>query len=151
MILEHVNHPFLLNLAYCFSTQEKIHFVMKFMRGGELFTHLRKNKRFPEETAKFYGAQVALGIGYLHSKDIIYRDIKPENILMDVDGYVCLADFGMAKVLKKGVAMTLCGTPEYLAPEILTEEGHGKEVDWWSFGILMYELIIGMPPFFHDN
>lgn len=152
MILEHVNHPFLARLDYCFQTKEKIFFVMQFMKGGELFQHLRKEKRFSEERAKFYGAQIALGLGHLHSQNIIYRDMKPENVLMDEFGYVCLTDFGMAKVLKQNMmANSFCGTPEYLAPEIITGEGHGKQVDWWGLGILMYELMIGIPPFYHQN
>ena len=97
MIMEHVNHPFLVPLAYCFTTEDKIFFVMSFMRGGELFFHLRNSRRFSDERAKFYAACVALGLGHLHSQDIIYRDLKPENILMDDTGYVSLTDFGMAK------------------------------------------------------
>lgn len=88
--------------------------------------------------AKFYGAQLALGLGHLHSQNIIYRDMKPENILMDEDGYICLTDFGLAKTLKQNMlANSFCGTPEYLAPEIISGEGHGKQVDWWGLGILM--------------
>jgi len=122
------------------------------MRGGELFQHLKKERRFPEERVKFYGAQIALGLGHLHSKKIIYRDMKPENVLMDEDGYISLTDFGMAKVIKPDVmANSFCGTPEYLAPEIIIGEGHATEVDWWGLGILMYELMIGIPPFYHQN
>lgn len=115
MILEHANHPFLVNLAYAFQTPDKIFFAMKFMKGGELFQHLRNSKRFDEYRAKFYTAQIALALGHLHSKEIIYRDLKPENILMDEAGNVCLTDFGMAKILRKNeIAMSFCGTPEYL-------------------------------------
>ena len=115
MILEHVNYPFLVDLAYAFQTPDKIFFAMKFMKGGELFQHLRHAKRFDEYRAKFYTGQIALALGHLHSKDIIYRDLKPENILMDELGNVCLTDFGMAKILRKNeIAMSFCGTPEYL-------------------------------------
>ena len=106
---------------------------MNFIRGGELFTHLSKEKRFSESRARFYAIQVMLSIGYLHKQDIVYRDIKPENILMGEDGYLYLADFGLAKSVKKGeLATTFCGTPEYLAPEIIKEEGHNHAVDWWA-------------------
>jgi len=142
----------LVGLEWAFQTPEKIFFVMQFMRGGELFQHLKNAKRFPEARAKFYVALIASAIGHLHSKDIIYRDLKPENILMDDDGYVYLTDFGMAKFLKKDtLAMSFCGTPEYLAPEIITGEGHAKEADWWSLGILAFETMFGIPPFYHQN
>jgi serum/glucocorticoid-regulated kinase 2 len=152
VILETVNHPFLVGLEWAFQTPEKIFFVMHFMRGGELFQHLKNSKRFPEKRAKFYVATICSAIGHLHSKDIIYRDLKPENILMDENGYVYLTDFGMAKFLKKDtLAMSFCGTPEYLSPEIITGEGHAKEADWWSIGILAYETLYGIPPFYHQN
>ena len=138
LILELANHPFLSKLAYAFQTPEKIFFVMKFYKGGELFQHLRHSKRFDEKRAKFYAAQVGLALGHLHSQGIIYRDLKPENILMDEEGFIVLTDFGMAKMMKKNeVAMSFCGTPEYLAPEIISGEGHDKGADWWSYGILM--------------
>lgn len=152
MILQKMVHPFLVNLEYCFQTKEKIFFVMHFMRGGELFQHLRKEKRFSEARAKFYGAQIALALGHLHSNHIIYRDMKPENILMDEDGYLAITDFGMAKVLAdNALANSFCGTPEYLAPEVITAEGHAREADWWGLGVLMYELMVGIPPFYHQN
>ena len=122
---------------------------MRFVRGGELFMHLHNSVRFTEERAKFYAAQVAIAIGHLHSKNIIYRDIKPENILLDQDGYVCLTDFGLAKIIEKNAqAYSFCGTPEYLAPEIIEEKGHSFPVDWWALGILTYEMIVGFPPFY---
>ena len=122
---------------------------MKFVRGGELFMHLRKARNFSEARAKFYCITVAIGLGHLHSKKIIYRDLKPENILMDEDGYICLTDFGLAKILDGNEqAYSFCGTPEYLAPEILEEKGHAFPVDWWALGILTYEMIVGFPPFY---
>jgi serum/glucocorticoid-regulated kinase 2 len=151
-ILETINHPFLVNLEYVFQTPEKVFFVMQFMRGGELFQHLKNDQIFPEPRSKFYVAIVAMALGHLHSKDIIYRDLKPENVLMDEKGFVYLTDFGMAKELPKGeLAMSFCGTPEYLAPEIITGEGHGREADWWSLGILAYETLFGIPPFYSEN
>lgn len=126
--------------------------MMHFVKGGELFRHLIKVRRFPEEQAKFFVTQVALALGHLHSKKIIYRDLKPENILFNDDGYLLLADFGLAKFLEKGeLANSFCGTAEYLAPEMLIGNGHDQTVDWWALGILLYEMIVGIPPFFHRN
>ena len=136
-------------MSYVFQTETKIFFVMRFVRGGELFMHLRQVTRFPEDRARFYAIQVAMALGHLHTKNIIYRDLKPENILMDEDGYVCLTDFGLAKVLEGNAqAYSFCGTPDYLAPEILVERGHSFPVDWWALGILTYEMIVGFPPFY---
>lgn len=114
--------------------------------------HLRKARNFPEHRAKFYSMIVAIALGHLHSKKIIYRDLKPENILMDEDGYICLTDFGLAKILDQNeLAHSFCGTPEYLAPEILEEKGHAFPVDWWALGILTYEMLVGFPPFYTGN
>jgi len=148
-VLERSKSPFLVNLVYAFQTPDKIFFVMTFMKGGELFQHLRANKRFDEKRAKFYAAQILLGIEYLHDMGVIYRDLKPENVLMDEEGHVCLTDFGMAKEVKEGeLTRSFVGTPEYLAPEVIAGKGHGKPVDWWALGILVFEMLIGMPPFY---
>ena len=151
-ILEKLDYPFLVGMVFCFQTEERIYFIMPFVRGGELFQHLRNQRFFPEEKVKFYSAIIGLSLEYLHTHGIVYRDIKPENILIDADGYLRLVDFGMAKVLHGDEkASSFCGTPEYLAPEIITGEGHNKSADWWSYGILMYEMFFGIPPFFCDN
>ena len=151
-ILQTIDYPLLCGLVFCFQTEERIYFVMPFLSGGELFQHLRKFRTFDENKVRFYGAQIALALEYLHSKGIVYRDLKPENILMDDKGYLRLADFGMAKKLKDDEkAMSFCGTPEYLAPEIITMEGHDKNADWWSFGILLFEMLCGLPPFYVEN
>ena len=148
-ILQKADHPFLVGMEYVFQTEMKIFFVMKFIRGGELFMHLRKARQFNEERAKFYTLTVAIALGHLHKQNIIYRDLKPENVLMGEDGYVCLTDFGLAKILEQNEqAFSFCGTPEYLAPEILEEKGHAFPVDWWALGILAYEMIVGFPPFY---
>ena len=151
-ILQSLDHPFLVGMVFCFQTEERIYFVMPFVRGGELFQHLRATKFFPEEKVKFYAASIGLALDYLHSKGIIYRDIKPENILIGENGYLKLIDFGMAKIVKNGEkATSFCGTPEYLAPEIITGEGHNRAADWWSFGILIFEMLCGIPPFYCEN
>jgi len=151
-ILEEIKHPFLMGLHYAFQTETKLYLVMDYLTGGELFFHLKNERRFSNGRAKFYAAEIALGLGHLHSKNIIYRDLKPENILLDAEGHVKLTDFGLSKRYAEGTqARTFCGTPEYLAPEVVTGVGHGKEVDWWSLGILLFEMLVGLPPFYSDN
>lgn len=152
LILCHVNHPFLVSLKYAFQTEHKIYFVMEFMKGGELFQHLKRVSRFTEEQTKFITACLVLALGQLHNKDYIYRDLKPENVLLDEKGFAKLSDFGLAKSLKvEDVATTFCGTPEYLAPEVILDKGCNRPADWWSLGILVYELIFGIPPFYSEN
>lgn len=152
MILGHVNHPFLVGLVYAFQTPDKLYFVMEFMKGGELYQHLMKLDRFTEYQAKFYAACIIMALGHLHNNDYIYRDLKLENILLDDQGYAKLTDFGLAKFVKSDEkALTFCGTPDYLSPELLLGHGHNRPADWWSLGILIYEMIYGMPPFYSSN
>jgi len=152
-ILEALNHPFCMTLRYAFQTETKLYFVLDYFTGGELFFHLKKRRRFRENEARFMVAEVGMALGHLHSLDVIYRDLKPENILLDERGHICLTDFGLSKELEMDnqEANTFCGTPEYLAPEIVLNKGHGKAVDWWSLGILLYELTVGIPPFYSQN
>eukprot|EP01015_Nassula_variabilis_P024869 TRINITY_DN4793_c0_g1_i3.p1 TRINITY_DN4793_c0_g1~~TRINITY_DN4793_c0_g1_i3.p1 ORF type:complete len:312 (+),score=64.85 TRINITY_DN4793_c0_g1_i3:9-944(+) len=125
---------------------------MGFMKGGELFYHLQKERRFSEDRARFYAAEILLALEYLHSKDLVYRDMKPENILMDEEGHVHLSDYGMAKHLKTNqVAMSFVGTADYLSPEVIAGVGHGQPTDWWGLGILIFEMLYGKPPFYSSN
>lgn len=151
-ILETVNNPFVVNLEYCFASPHYIFFVMDFKQGGELYYHLRKRTRFSEKVAKFYGAQILLGLEYLHSRNIMYRDMKPENILLDAKGNASLADYGISKILREGEkTKSFVGTPDYVAPEIILQKGHNKTVDIWCLGIILYEMIYGIPPFYNKQ
>lgn len=148
------DHPFLAEMLYVFHTESKIHYVMRFLRGGELFEALRREpkSRITEARAKFYIMQAVLAVGQLHKQNIIHRDLKPENILLDEEGYICVTDFGLSKVVEEGKqAKTMCGTPDYIAPEILLGKGYSYGVDWWTIGILAYEMICGMTPFAAKN
>jgi len=149
-VLVKVEHPFLPKLYYAFQDTNKLYFVMDFINGGELFHHLHKEKRFSEDRARFYSAQIVSAITYLHSLGIIYRDLKPENILLSKEGDIVVTDFGLAKEGLHGQndqTTTRAGTPEYLAPEVIKGERYTKAVDWWSVGILIYEMLTGSPPF----
>jgi serine/threonine protein kinase len=157
-ILEKINHPFIVKLFYAFQNNEKLYLVTEFMQGGELFFHLKKEHVFTEEKAKLYACEIVLAIEHLHLNKIIYRDLKPENVLLDESGHIKLTDFGLSKIFNNNnnyvtssfneeKAFTFCGTPEYLAPEILLGKGYNKSVDWWSFGILLYEMLCGRSPF----
>lgn len=151
-ILQNVKHPYMVQLRFAFQTPEKLYLVLDFLSGGELFFHLRKVHTFDEDRARFYAAQIILALEHLHANDIIYRDLKPENCVLDKAGHCCLTDFGLAKkIVSEKQAYTFCGTPEYLAPEILKEEGHTKAVDWWSLGIFIFEMLVGRPPFQSEN
>ena len=155
-ILQNIQHPFLVNLKFAFQTPDKLYMVLEYMGGGELFHWLKQHRKFSETRGRLYASEICLALGALHSRDIIYRDLKPENILLDLKGHLRLTDFGLSKdnIMGAGAAggtKTFCGTPEYLAPEILENKGHGKAVDWWSFGTLVYEMICGLPPFYDTN
>lgn len=151
MILERVEHPFLINMWGTFQDVRNLYMVMDYVVGGELFSVLRKSQRFPEHVARFYTCEVLLALEYLHSHAVIYRDLKPENLLLDSMGHIKITDFGFAKHIPQNMTWTLCGTPDYLAPEIIQSKGYGKAVDWWSMGVLMFEMCAGFPPFFDED
>lgn len=153
-ILEDVKHPFIVDLIYAFQTKGKLYLILEYLSGGELFMHLEREGIFLEEHACFYVSEITLALEHLHRQGIIYRDLKPENILLDARGHVKLTDFGLCKesiLDETSVTHTFCGTIEYMAPEILTRSGHGKAVDWWSLGALMYDMLSGSPPFTAEN
>jgi len=143
-------HPFIVNLAASFQDECYVYMIIECVIGGEFFSHLRNAVKFNDQTAKFFAAHVVLIFEHLHSKDIVYRDLKPENLLLDKEGYLKITDFGFAKVVSFKT-YTLCGTPEYIAPEVLLNKGHGKGVDWWTLGILIYEMLVGDPPFIDED
>jgi len=150
-VMRRIDHPFIARLYLALQDNKYIYFVLELLQGGELFTHLRSRGKLSEQTARFYAASVVYAFSTLHSKKIAYRDLKPENLVMDVNGYVKLVDFGLAKQLLSGKTWTLCGTPDYLAPEIILNEGHDLAVDYWALGVLIYEMVVGAPPFYAED
>uniref|UniRef100_M4BAS1 Protein kinase domain-containing protein n=1 Tax=Hyaloperonospora arabidopsidis (strain Emoy2) TaxID=559515 RepID=M4BAS1_HYAAE len=153
-VLASISHPFVVCLHYAFQTRDKLYFVLDYCPGGDLFFHLSRCGCFPEAMAKFYAAEIVLALIHLHEQGIVYRDLKPENIMLDVDGHVKLADFGLAKegiINELSGTYTMCGTPEYLPPEILNRVGHGTAVDWWNLGMVLYEMLTGRPPWYTQD
>eukprot|EP00794_Sanderia_malayensis_P000599 gene598-1260_t len=148
-ILADVEHPFIVKLHYAFQTEGKLYLVLGFLRGGDLFTRLSKEVMFTEEDVKIYLAELALALDHLHKLGIIYRDLKPENILLEYDGHIKLTDFGLSKesIYDEKKTFSFCGTVEYMAPEVVNRRGHGTAADWWSYGVLMFEMLTGSLPF----
>lgn len=168
-------HPFLTALHSCFQTPDRLFFVMEYVNGGDLMFQIQRARKFDEGRAAFYAAEVTLALQFLHRHGVVYRDLKLDNILLDQEGHCKLADFGMCKVrfrrksrkkrnaviemafdsqeniIDGALTATFCGTPDYIAPEILQELEYGPSVDWWALGVLMYEMMAGQPPFEADN
>ncbi|ETV90376.1 AGC/PKA protein kinase [Aphanomyces invadans] len=153
-LLAMCNHPFILKLFQTFKDQQCLYLLMEFVQGGELFAYLhnteRPGGRLPNDHARFYASHVILALEYLHDRNIVYRDLKPENLLIDQEGYIKVVDFGFAKVCADRT-YTLCGTPEYLAPELVLGKGHNKGVDYWAYGVLIFEMMVGCSPFVGNN
>jgi len=153
-VLSRVKHPFLANLHFSFQSESSLFFIMDFINGGEVFHHLSNEGSFSEERARFYTAEIILGLEYLHNNGVVYRDLKPENLLLNHEGHVVITDFGLSKeglFEAESTTKTFCGTPEYLAPEVIRGEKYTKAVDWWSLGTLLYEMMNGLPPFYVDG
>lgn len=149
-VLLAVNHPFIVKLYWAKMDSRFLYMSLEYVPGGELFAHLRNAGRFTNVVASFYACEVVSVLDYLHSQSIVYRDLKPENLLLDATGHVKFTDFGFAKSLVDRT-WTLCGTPEYLAPEVIQSKGHNMAVDWWALGILIYEMLVGYPPFYDEK
>ncbi|KAK5170558.1 cytochrome c oxidase subunit 1 [Saxophila tyrrhenica] len=145
-------HPFITTMVASFQDNDTLYMLLDYCPGGEVFSYLRRARRFNEATSQFYAAEIVLILEFLHDRQgVAYRDMKPENILIDAQGHLKLVDFGFAKKVDNRETYTLCGTPEYLAPEVIRNTGHGTAVDWWAFGILIYEFLVGQPPFWDQN
>lgn len=152
-VLTKISHPFVVRMSHSFQSDLKLYFIMEYLSGGELFKYLKRVGKFSEENTRFYAAEVILALEYLHANGIVYRDLKSENILLDEEGHIKLTDFGLSKigVMGNSQCFTFCGTPEYLAPEVLLGKGHNKNVDWWGLGLLIYEMLSGSHPFRSKN
>eukprot|EP01022_Parablepharisma_sp_SALTPOND_P033154 TRINITY_DN88233_c0_g1_i1.p1 TRINITY_DN88233_c0_g1~~TRINITY_DN88233_c0_g1_i1.p1 ORF type:complete len:264 (-),score=26.92 TRINITY_DN88233_c0_g1_i1:430-1221(-) len=163
-ILATINHPNVVRLKYAFHTPKRLYFVLEYCPGGELFFHLQQSGRFGERKARFYAANVVLALEYFHQQNVAYREyvlffnqltgsLKPENVLVGADGYAKITDFGLSKRIKgkEEKMYTFCGTPEYLAPEVIAKGGYTLAADWWSFGVFLCELTTGTPPFINEN
>jgi serine/threonine protein kinase len=152
-VLSYFDHPFIVSIKYAFQTPEKLYMILEYCPGGDLGSVLKREKKLPEDRAKLYLTEIILALEALHKKDIIFRDLKPDNVVLDAEGHAMLTDFGLSKegVNNNSSAKSFCGSVAYLAPEVLRRQGHGKSVDWYLVGVLLYEMLVGIPPYFSSN
>lgn len=152
-ILSRLRNLFAIEMRALFQDENSVYMVLEYIPGGELFSHLRRNKVFEVAAYQFYAIEIACALYHLHQLQIVYRDLKPETVLLTKDGHIRLSEFGLAKQLDPThtQTFTLCGTPEYVAPEVILNQGYGSTVDWWALGVLLHEMIMGFPPFFGKN
>jgi protein-serine/threonine kinase len=152
-VLSYTKHPFIVGLNFAFQTKDKLVLILDYCPGGDLGKKIQSERRFSEERAKIYLCEILLALEDLHSRNIIYRDLKPDNVVIDADGHALLTDFGLSKesVVGNSAAQSFCGSIAYLAPEMLKKIGHGKSVDWYLLGVLLYEMVVGIPPYFTND
>mmetsp|Transcript_26958 Transcript_26958/g.12617 ORF Transcript_26958/g.12617 Transcript_26958/m.12617 type:complete len:189 (+) Transcript_26958:188-754(+) len=152
-VLSFVKHPFIVSLHWAFQTKDKLYLILDYLPAGDLGEALQRERKFSEWKARIYLAEIITAIEELHRRDIIYRDLKPDNIVLDSEGHAMLTDFGLSKegVYTNSMARSFCGSVAYLAPEMLKKQGHGKAVDWYLLGVLLYEMLVGTPPYFCNN
>ena len=152
-VFRKLDNPFIIKLHYAFQTVDKLYFILDFINGGELYSHMWDQIRFKESKVRFYACEILIGLKAMHDNGIIYRDLKPNNILIDHTGHIKLIDFGLSKIDEGGnyVAKSVVGTPNYIAPEVLRRNQHTFMVDWWSYGVLIYEMTWGEIPFLDEN
>lgn len=152
-VLSYIKHPFIVGLNYAFQTSDKLFLILDYCPGGDLSVHLQRDHKFDEARARIYICEVVLALEELHRRDIIFRDLKPDNVVLDAEGHALLTDFGLSKegVFDNYTARSFCGSVAYLAPEMIRRQGHGKAVDWYLLGVLLYEMLVGLPPYFSPN
>jgi serine/threonine protein kinase len=151
-VMSALDHPFMVKLAYAFQSSSRLFLVMDYYSGGDLGKAISRRKNFTEEEARKYICEMILAIEALHKNMIIFRDLKPDNVVLDAEGHCRLADFGLSKEgIYNNITESFCGSVAYLAPEVLSKQGHSRTVDWYLLGVLLYELIVGLPPYYNTK